>query len=96
MLRAIKVRDIILYASIPLSLSLIVTPFLVYTGSSLIHASPITQQILVIMASVPSGAIAAVVSERYGCDGSLASTIVILSFFVSLITLPTLVILLLT
>jgi predicted permease len=96
MLRAIKVRDIILYASIPLSLSLIVTPLLVYTGSSLIHASPITQQILVIMASVPSGAIAAVVSERYGCDGSLASTIVILSFFVSLITLPTLVILLLT
>ncbi len=96
MLRAIKVRDIILYASIPLSLSLIVTPLLVYTGSSLIHAPPITQEILVIMASVPSGAIAAVVSERYGCDGSLASTIVIMSFFVSLITLPTLVILLLT
>lgn len=95
MLRAIKVRDILLYASIPLSLSLILTPLLVYTGSSLIHASPITQQILVIMAAVPSGAVAAVMSERYGCDGSLASTIVILSFLVSLITLPTLVILLL-
>ncbi|MGZ4909282.1 MAG: AEC family transporter [Halobacteriota archaeon] len=95
MLRVIKVRDIILYASIPLSLSLIVTPLLVYTGSSLIHASPITQQILVIMASVPSGAVAAVMAERYGCDGSLASTIVILSFLVSLVTLPALAILLL-
>ena len=95
MLRAIKVRDILVYASIPLSLSLIVTPLLVYTGSSLIYASPLTQQILVIMASVPSGAIAAVMSERYGCDGSLASTIVILAFLVSLITLPTLSILLL-
>ncbi|MGZ7169403.1 MAG: AEC family transporter [Halobacteriota archaeon] len=95
MLRAIKVRDILLYASIPLSLSLIVTPLLVYTGSNLVHTSPITQQILVIMASVPSGAVAAVMSERYGCDGSLASTIVILSFLVSLITLPTLAIILL-
>ena len=95
MLRAIKVRDILLYASIPLSLSLIVTPLLVHTGSSVIHATPLTQQILVIMASVPSGAVAAVMSERYGCDGSLASTIVILAFLVSLITLPTLSILLL-
>lgn len=96
MLRAIKVRDILLYASVPLSLSLIVTPLLVYAGASLVHASPITQQILVIMASVPSGAVAAVMAERYGCDGPLASTIVILSFLVGLITLPTLAILLLT
>ena len=71
------------------------TPLLVYTGSTIIHASPITQQILVIMAAVPSGAVAAVMSERYGCDGSLASTIVILSFLVSLITLPILSVLLL-
>ncbi len=95
MLRAIKVRDILLYASIPLFLSLIFTPLLVYAGANLINASSITQEILVIMASVPSGAIAAVMSERYGCDGPLASTIVILSFFVSLITLPVLSILLL-
>jgi predicted permease len=95
MLRAIKVQDILLYASITLSLSLIVTPLLVYTGSCFIHAPPLTQQILVIMASVPSGAVAAVMSERYGCDGSLASTIVILAFFISLITLPTLSMLLL-
>ncbi len=95
MLRAIKVRDILLYASIPLSLSLIVTPLLVYTGASFIHASTLTEEILVIMASVPAGSLAAVVSERYGCDGPLASTIVILSFFVSLITLPALSMLLL-
>jgi predicted permease len=96
MLRAIKVRDILLYASIPLFLSLIITPLLVYTGSNFIHASSVTQQILVIMAAVPSGAIAAVMSERYGCDGSLASTIVILSFLIGLITLPALSILLLS
>jgi predicted permease len=95
MLRAIKVRDILLYASIPIPLSLIVTPLLVHTGASFIHAPTLTEEILVIMASVPSGSLAAVLSERYGCDGSLASTIVILSFFVSLITLPALSMLLL-
>jgi len=96
MLRAIKVRDILLYASIPLGLSLIVTPLLVHAGANFIQASPITEQILVIMAAVPSGAIAAVMSERYGCDGSLASTIVILSFLIGLITLPILSFLLLS
>lgn len=96
MLRPIKVRDIILYATITLSLSLILTPLLVYSGSFLINADQITTEILVIMASVPSGAVAAVMSERYGCDGSLASAIVVLSFLSSLVMLPLMTVLLLS
>lgn len=55
----------------------------------------ITREVLVIESAVPSGAIAAVLAERYGCDGTLASTIVIISFLVSLVTLPVLSVVLL-
>jgi predicted permease len=37
---------------------------------------------------MPSGAIAAVVAGRYGCDGALASALVIATYIVSLATIP--------
>lgn len=95
MLRPVKINDILRYLIITLPLALILMPLLVYGGAILIHAPAITREILVIEAAVPSGAVAAVISERYGCDGSLASMIVIISFLVSVVTLPLLSIILL-
>jgi predicted permease len=43
--------------------------------------------ILVIKAALPSGAIAAVISNRYGCNGKLAAPIVIGTCLICLVTL---------
>ena len=41
-----------------------------------------------VSSSVPSGAIAAVLASRYGCDSSLAGWMVVGTYLVSLITIP--------
>jgi malate permease and related proteins len=46
------------------------------------------QQILLLESAVPSGAIAAVLASRYGCESSLAGWMVVGTFIVSLVTIP--------
>jgi predicted permease len=88
MLRPVKINEILLYLAITLPLSLIIMPLSVYGLATFFQVPAMTREILVISAAVPSGAIAAVMAERYGCDGPLASTIVVVAFLFSLITLP--------
>jgi predicted permease len=95
MLRPVKIKEIILYLAITLPLALIFMPLFVYAMATMGHVPLLTREILVIMAAVPSGAIAGVVAERYGCDGPLASMIVVVAFLFSLITLPLLSVILL-
>lgn len=95
MLRPVNVREISRYLAIALPLSLLFMPLAIFTIATFTGVSAMTREILVIEAAVPSGAIAAVIAERYGCDGPLASTIVVVSFLCSLVTLPVLSILLL-
>lgn len=95
MLRPVNIREISRYLAIALPLSLLFMPLAIFTIATFTGVSAMTREILVIEAAVPSGAIAAVIAERYGCDGPLASTIVVVSFLCSLVTLPVLSILLL-
>jgi len=95
MLRPVNLREISRYLAITLPLSLLFMPLAIFGIATLTGVSALTREILVIEAAVPSGAIAAVIAERYGCDGPLASTIVVVSFLCSLVTLPVLSIFLL-
>ena len=95
MLRPVKIQEILLYLAIAVPLALVVMPVAVYGLATLFQLPAMTREILVIEAAVPSGAIAAVMADRYGCDGPLASTIVVVAFLFSLITLPLLSVLLL-
>jgi predicted permease len=95
MLRPIKINEILLYLAIALPLALVIMPLSVYGLATLFQVPPLTREILVIEAAVPSGAIAAVMADRYGCDGPLASMIVVIAFLLSLVTLPLLSVLLL-
>lgn len=95
MLRPVDLREIAKYLGITLPLSLLFMPLAIFAIATLTGVSALTREILVIEAAVPSGAIAAVIAERYGCDGPLASMIVVVSFLCSLVTLPVLSILLL-
>ncbi len=45
-------------------------------------------EILLIETAMPSGTVAAVVADRYGCDGSIASALVIATYGLSLLTIP--------
>lgn len=40
------------------------------------------------MTAMPSGAVAAVLASRYGCDGAIASSLTPGTYIVSLITIP--------
>ena len=51
----------------------------------------LTQQIILIESAMPSGAIAAVLSNRYGCDGPLAAALVVATYLISLATIPLLI-----
>jgi predicted permease len=88
MLRPVKINEIIRYLAIVLPLALVVMPLTIFGLATLFQVPDMTREILVIMAAVPSGAIAAVMADRYGCDGPLASTIVVVAFLFSLVTLP--------
>jgi len=46
------------------------------------------KDILVVEAAMPSGALAAVIAARYGCDAAIASALLIATFVVSLIAVP--------
>jgi predicted permease len=37
---------------------------------------------------MPSGTVAAVLADRYGCDGAIASALVVATYGLSLLTLP--------
>ena len=90
MLRPVKITKILPYLVITLPLSLIFMPVSAYGLATFFQIPPMTREILVIEAAAPSGAVAAVLADRYGCDGALASMIVVVSFFLSLVTLPVL------
>lgn len=95
MLRPVTIKEKIPYLVIAIPLALVVMPLLVYAMGTALHVSFISREVLLVMAGVPSGAVAAVMAERYGCDGPLASMIVVVAFLISLITLPLLSVLLL-
>jgi predicted permease len=56
--------------------------------SNLIHLPSIEIDILILETAMPSGMVAAVLCDRYGCDGELASVLVIATYLFSLVTIP--------
>ena len=88
MLRPVKITYFLPLFLLVVCIKLLFEPmtatfFAISTGVSLIN-----QQILLLESSVPSGAIAAVLASRYGCDSSLAGWMVVGTYLVSLITIP--------
>lgn len=95
MLRPIDLRPILPAFLLVVCLKLFFKPAFVLFGATTLGLSLLATEILVIEAAMPSGAIAAVVAGRYGCDGALASAMVIATYIVSLVTIPLVIFLLL-
>jgi predicted permease len=88
MLKPVDIRRIFPLFVLIVCLKLFLQPLIVLWGASLAGLPPLTTEILVIEAAMPSGAVAAVIADRYGCDGPLASALVIATYLVSLLTIP--------
>ena len=94
MLRPVKLRFILPVLLMVGVLKLIIQPLIVFFGSGAAGLNGIPLEVLVIEASMPAGAIAAVLADRYGCDGNVASVMVIATYLISLATIPVIIMLL--
>ncbi|HTY14965.1 MAG TPA: AEC family transporter [Methanoregulaceae archaeon] len=88
MLRPIKLAYFLPLFLLVIAIKLLFEPvFATYFAISA-GASVLNQEMLMLESSVPSGAVAAVLASRYGCDSSLAGWMVVGTYLVSLITIP--------
>ena len=88
MLKPINIKQCIPLIIIIVVIKLIVEPLLSLLGANLLGINEIQKQVLLIEAAMPSGAVASVIADRYGCDGTFATVIVIITYIVSLVSLP--------
>jgi len=88
MLRAIPFRKLAVLIIAIVAIKLIAEPLLAGIGGVLLHLPTIESDVLIIEAAMPSGAVAAVLAARYGCDGAIAASLTLGTYVVSLITIP--------
>lgn len=88
MLRPVQIRLLLPVFAVIVSLKMLLQPALVLLGAGIAGFPDLFTMILVIEASMPSGAVATIIANRYGCDGATASTMVIATYLIGLVTIP--------
>lgn len=88
MLRPIKMKFFLPLFLIVISIKLLFEPVIATYFATSAGLALTIQQILLLESAVPSGAVAAVLASRYGCDSSLAGWMVVGTYVVSLVTIP--------
>jgi predicted permease len=90
MLKPVKVKKFIPLLALVVLIKMLVQPALALFLPHAAGLPVLTRQIILIESAMPSGAIAAVLADRYGCDGPLAAALVIATYLLSLVTIPAL------
>jgi predicted permease len=90
MLAGLKFKDIfsdfsIYYATV---VRLLVVPMIVYVVLKLLKADEMLLNICVVLQAMPAAVTTAIIAEKYGGDGLLASQCVFITTIVSVITIP--------
>jgi predicted permease len=88
MLKPVKFKVFLPFLGLVVLIKMIIQPLLMLAAGSLAGLPDISHDVMLIMAAAPSGAIAAVLADRYGCDGRLAGAIVMATYLISLVTFP--------
>lgn len=88
MLKPMKIRVYLPFLAIVVLIKMCIEPMITITLGEFSGLSSMPQGLLLLQSAVPSGAIAAVLASRYGCDGSLAGWMVVGTYLVSLVTIP--------
>jgi predicted permease len=92
MLKPVKAKKFIPLLALVVVMKMIVQPALALFVPHAAGLPYLTRQIILIESAMPSGAIAAVLADRYGCDGPLAASLVIATYLISLVTIPLLLV----
>ena len=95
MLRPIAFRLLFPLIVLVAGLKLIAEPAFAWFLASVLDLSAAETDLLIIEAAMPSGTIAAVLAARYGCDGAVASSLVVATYLLSLVALPVVIIMIL-
>jgi predicted permease len=88
MLHPLKAKNFLPLLALVVFVKMILQPLLVLGGAYAFGFPLLEQQVVFLEAAMPSGAIAAVLASRYGCNGPLAAALVIATYLVSLVTIP--------
>jgi hypothetical protein len=88
MLKPINLKRVLMLVIWVILIKMMIEPLFCLAAARMSGVSILETDVLFIEAAMPSGSIAAVIAARYGCDGALASTIVIATYIISLISLP--------
>jgi len=88
LLRPIKARYLLPLLVLTAGVKLIIEPALLVGYAQLAGVAYVTSILLLFEAAVPSGAVAAVMASRYGCDGPLAGWLVVGTYLLCLVTIP--------
>jgi len=96
MLRKIPVRHLVPPIVALFCINLIAEPLIALAGAHLFALPQLEQEVLVIEAAMPAGAVAAVIAARYGCNGGLASALTIAMYVLCLGTIPLIYLLMVT
>jgi predicted permease len=92
MLKPVTLKKFFPLLALVVVMKMIVQPTLALFLPHAVGLPHLTQQIILIESAMPSGAIAAVLADRYGCDGPLAAALVIATYLISIVTIPLLII----
>ncbi len=88
LLKPIEVRTMVTLVSIVAGLKLLVEPALAGWSASYLGIPVLEREVLVLETAMPGGTVSAVIAARFGCDGAVASTLVVATYILSLVTLP--------
>jgi predicted permease len=88
MLKSIPLKGLIHLIVAVAAIKLIAKPLIAFAMAEMQLLPPLDMEILLIETAMPSGAVAAVLADRYGCDGAIASALVIVTYGLSLLTIP--------
>jgi malate permease and related proteins len=88
LIRPIRLRTFLPLLALVTGLQMILLPALVAGGAIATGLPVMERQVLVIVAAMPAGAVAAVLASRDGCDGHLAADLVVCTYLASLVTVP--------
>jgi len=88
LLKPIEVRTMVTLVSIVAGMKLLVEPALAGWSASYLGIPVLEREVLVLETAMPGGTVSAVIAARFGCDGAVASTLVVATYILSLVTLP--------
>jgi hypothetical protein len=88
LLRPMRARYLLPFLVLAAGIKLIIEPTLVMGYAQVAGVPYVTSLLLLFEAAIASGALAAVMASRYGCDGPLAGWLVMGTYLLSLVTVP--------